>query len=126
MAQSTPIHPHKKQESPWLDICRDKLRKFANRVNHVQFDVHATTLVKATRGSYKCYVWLTREKYAPIKLKVRIRYDHDIFLMEKTLNGIYDSLKPPNYINQDDISTEVCSSLSSETESSDVFGNLDV
>lgn len=115
---------HSKKEYPWFEICREKLEAFCNRVNHVQFAVHATTHVKPTKGSFKCYIWLSREKYSPMKLKFRIRYDADIEVMDKVLNGIYCSLKPPGYVDQADISTEVCSS-SSSCASPDVFSPSD-
>ena len=108
MSGNLPIHPHSKQQSPWINICKEKLKHFENSVNHVQFDLHATTHIKPTRGSYKCYIWLSRETYSVIKMKVRIRYDHDITVLDKTLQSLFDSVKPANYVNQDDISTEIC------------------
>lgn len=99
-----------------MDILRDKIKRFANSVNNVQSSVRATIHLKATTASYKCYVWLTRENYAPVKIKFRIRYSYDIELMDETLQGIFKSLQPEGFIDQNDISTDVCSLSSSESE----------
>ena len=122
MAHNVPLHPHSKRQSPWFSMCSDKLRAFTNRVNHVQYDLQATSHIKTSRGSYKCYIWLCRENYSPLKMKFRIRYENDLDVLDSTLNALFESLKPKNYIDQDEISTEVCSSPSTGGERSpDVF-----
>ena len=121
-----PRNPHSKLKSPWVGILHDKLKCFRNRINNLNLSVNVETHLKPTRGSFKAYVWLVRDTYAPVKLKVRIRYDIDIQLLDKMLTGIFDSLKPENYIDQNDISTEVCSSSpSSGCSSPDVFAHSD-
>lgn len=118
----TPLHPHAKKQSPWMEIILQKLKCFTNKVNHLNLDVHVTTKIKPTRGSFKAYVWIARQTYCPVKVKIRVRFDTDIYLLDKILTGLFDSLKPHDYVDQNDISTEVYSSESSDCEKSpDVF-----